>query len=54
MGSGPIKGFALTLMIGVIMSFITAIMISKYLLKALSTIKVLQKKWFYSVKEVSK
>jgi len=54
MGSGPIKGFALTLMIGVIMSFITAIMISKYLLKALSTVKFLQKKWFYSVKEVSK
>jgi len=54
MGSGPIKGFALTLMIGVVMSFITAIMVSKYLLKALSTIKVLRKKWFYSVKEVSK
>jgi len=53
MGSGPIKGFALVLMIGVIMSFITALMISKYLLKALSSIKWLRKKWFYSVKEVS-
>ncbi len=53
MGSGPIKGFALVLMIGVIMSFITAIMISKYLLKGLSTIKLFKNKWFYSVKEAS-
>ncbi len=53
MGSGPIKGFALALMIGVIMSFITAIMISKFLLKGLSSLKIFKKKWFYSVKEVS-
>lgn len=53
MGSGPIKGFALALMIGVIMSFLTAITISKYLLKGLSSIKLFKNKWFYSVKEVS-
>ena len=53
MGSGPIKGFALVLMIGVIMSFITALMLSKHILKALASLKIFRKKWFYSVKEVS-
>lgn len=53
MGSGPIKGFALVLIIGVFMSFFTAIFISKHLLKTFSKIKFFKKKWFYSVKEVS-
>ncbi len=53
-GSGPIKGFALALIIGVIMSFFTAIIIVKYILKAIASIKPLQSKWLYGVKEVSK
>lgn len=52
-GSGPIKGFALTLIIGVLMSFFTAIVIVKYMLKALSTLKIFGRKWFYGVKEVT-
>jgi len=53
-GSGPIKGFALTLIIGIIMSFFTAIIVVKYLLKALASVKTFQKKWLYGIKEVTK
>ncbi|MCK5759175.1 MAG: protein translocase subunit SecD [Clostridiales bacterium] len=54
-GSGPIKGFALTLIIGIIMSFFTAIVIVKWLLKALASTKALSNRWLYGVKkEVSK
>ena len=54
-GSGPIKGFALTLIIGIIMSFFTAIVIVKWLLKALASTKTLSNRWLYGVKkEVSK
>lgn len=54
-GSGPIKGFALTLIIGIIMSFFTAIVVVKWLLKALASLKVFQNKAFYGTKkEVSK
>lgn len=52
-GSGPVKGFALTLIIGVMMSFFTAIIVVKYMLKALSTLKIFEGKWFYGVKEVA-
>ncbi len=52
-GSGPIKGFALTLIIGVLMSFFIALVIVKYMLKALSTLKIFSRKWYYGVKEVT-
>ncbi|MFO7637350.1 MAG: protein translocase subunit SecD [Clostridia bacterium] len=52
LGSGPIKGFALTLMIGVIMSFITAIMITKHIIKALASIQSFRNNRFFGVKEV--
>jgi preprotein translocase subunit SecD len=35
-GSGPIKGFSVTLMIGIITSMFTAIVITKYLVLAYS------------------
>jgi preprotein translocase subunit SecD len=35
-GTGPIKGFALTLMIGIVISMLTAIFITKYLLKQIA------------------
>ena len=53
-GSGPIKGFALTLIIGVIMSFFTAIIVVKFILKALASVKVFKNKWLYGVKGVAK
>lgn len=33
-GTGPIKGFAITLSIGIVLSMITAVVVTKYLLKA--------------------
>ena len=53
-GSGPIKGFALTLIIGVIMSFFTAIIVVKYLLKAIASIKIFGKTWLYGTKGVAR
>lgn len=37
-GTGPIKGFGVTLIIGIVASLITAVIISKYLLKLMATI----------------
>ena len=37
-GTGPIKGFGVTLIIGIVASMITAVIISKYLLKLMSAI----------------
>ncbi|MFO7612827.1 MAG: protein translocase subunit SecD [Clostridia bacterium] len=53
-GSGPIKGFALTLIIGVIMSFFMAIVIVKHLIKALATVKAFSNSRLYGVKGVAK
>jgi len=54
-GSGPIKGFALTLIIGIIMSFFTALVVVKWLIKALASTKIFSNKWLYGFKkEVSK
>ena len=40
LGSGPIKGFAITLGCGVVISMFTAIFVSKFLLKALVDINI--------------
>ncbi len=37
-GTGPIKGFGVTLMIGIVASILTAVLITKYLLKLVATI----------------
>lgn len=48
-GAGPIKGFAVTLSIGIIASMFTAIVVTKYLLKL--TIKFgIENKWLYGVR----
>lgn len=46
-GSGPIKGFAVTLSIGILASMFTAIVVTKLLMKLLSGIKALSNKKFY-------
>lgn len=54
-GSGPIKGFALTLIIGIIMSFFTAIVVVKWMLKGMASVKALKNRWLYGMKkEVAK
>lgn len=45
-GTGPIKGFAITLLIGVVTSFITAVFVTKYLLKLIIGLGVENKKLF--------
>ncbi len=42
-GSGPIKGFAITLGIGILVSMFTAIVVTKYLLKAMLDLKIKNK-----------
>jgi len=46
-GEGPIQGFAVTLMIGIITSMFTAIVVTKTMLKSLSDFKALNNKKFY-------
>ncbi len=42
-GSGPVKGFALTLMIGIVVSVLTAVVITQFLMKTLVETKSLAK-----------
>jgi len=49
LGTGPIKGFAITLLIGVITSFITAVFVTKYLLKLIIGLGIESKKLFIGI-----
>lgn len=46
-GEGPIQGFAVTLMIGIMTSMFTAIIVTKTMLKSISDFKSLNNKKFY-------
>jgi len=50
LGSGPIKGFALTLGIGVIISFVTAVTATKHMLQSVTGVEFAKNKWLYGVK----
>lgn len=52
LGSGTVKGFAYTLMISIIMSMITALFISKYLLQAFFAVGLKDKKFYGAAKEI--
>lgn len=54
LGTGPIKGFAATLFIGVMLSFVTAVTASRIMLKSVASIDIARNQWLYGVKEVSK
>lgn len=49
-GTGPVKGFATTLMIGIIMSMISAILITKFFIKRAFNIGWLNKDWSVGIK----
>ncbi|MBR4027234.1 MAG: protein translocase subunit SecD [Lachnospiraceae bacterium] len=51
LGSGTVKGFAYTLMISIVLSMFTALIISKYLMKALFAIGFKDKKYYGRAKE---
>ena len=50
MGSGPIKGFAMTLGLGVILSFLTAVTATKIMLQTVTGVEFARNKWLYGVK----
>ncbi|MCX8130227.1 MAG: protein translocase subunit SecD [Clostridia bacterium] len=54
LGTGPIKGFAVTLFLGVLLSFVTAITASRIMLKTAANFDITKHRWLYGVKEVQK
>ncbi|MBR3810790.1 MAG: protein translocase subunit SecD [Agathobacter sp.] len=52
LGSGTVKGFAYTLMISILMSMLTALIISRYLLQALYSVGLKNKKFYGAAKEI--
>lgn len=48
-GSGPVKGFALTLMIGIVISVLTAVVITQFLMKTLVETRSLAKPRFFGL-----
>jgi len=47
LGTGPIKGFAVTLFIGVALSFLTAITASRIMLRAVANSSIAKNRWLY-------
>ena len=54
LGTGPIKGFAVTLFLGVLLSFLTALSASRIMLKATAGLNIAKHNWLYGAKGVSK
>ncbi len=54
LGSGTVKGFAVNLAIGLVVSMITAIFVSRYLLIWFINTKLLENPWFYGLNGRSK
>ncbi|RMD51184.1 protein translocase subunit SecD, partial [Candidatus Parcubacteria bacterium] len=51
MSTSFVKGFALTLALGILVSMATAILVTRILLKWLATYKIFRKNWLYGVKK---
>ncbi len=47
-GSGPIKGFAITLCLGILLSMFTALFVTRNLLESIITLPSMQKRWLLS------
>ena len=52
LGSGTVKGFAYTLIISIVMSMVTALLISKYLMRALFAVGLKNRKLYGQAKEL--
>ena len=50
MGTGPVKGFAVTLMIGIVLSMFTAIFVTRKLTEWAINMGMLSKPWHFKVK----
>ncbi len=53
-GTGPVKGFAMTLMIGILASVFTAVVVTNIYLKVMGDSKFFNKKSYFGIKEVQK
>ena len=51
-GSGPVKGFAVTLMIGILVSLLTAVIVTRFLLSTFESFGAFSKKKYFGIKEV--
>jgi len=51
LGSGPVKGFAMTLMIGIVASVFTAVVVTQQFLNLIIDIKMFNKKKYFGIKE---
>jgi len=49
LGTGPVKGFAVTLALGVILSMISAVIVTKYMLHFLIYSNITKKPWIFGV-----
>ncbi len=49
LGTGPIRGFGLTLGLGVMVSFLSAVTVSHIMLRHVSVMPFARKKWLYRV-----
>ena len=47
LGTGTIKGFALTLSIGILVSMFTAIFVTQFLIEGLASVKGIPRKWLF-------
>ena len=54
LGTGTIQGFAISLMIGLVLSFFMAIFLLKFLLRNLTNVIKVKNVWFYGVKNSAK
>lgn len=48
-GTGPIRGFAFTLGLGVVLSFLTAVLVSRIMLKSVAEVDIAKHHWLYGV-----
>lgn len=49
-GTGPVKSFAITLALGVALSFLTAVTASRIMLQSISGLNIMKHRWLYGVK----
>ena len=53
LGSGPVRGFALTLMIGILASIFTAVFVTQSFLKVIGDSRTFSRKKYFGIKEVN-
>ena len=54
MGSGPVKGFARTLILGIVLSMFTAVVVTRFLLNAVVALGVNKPRYFGTIKRTAK